>query len=100
MTVHTQLSDDGQTLTLQVEGRFDFNVLQAFRKAYESEKPKPQYCLDFSKTDYLDSSALGILLALRDYAGGDNAVIQVIHANDDILKILSITKLDELFQVT
>ena len=35
MPIHTHRSDDGQTLTIKIEGRFDFSTHQAFRDAYE-----------------------------------------------------------------
>lgn len=99
MPITSSLSDDKQELTLQVEGRFDFNALQEFRKAYESHTKVPRYILDFGKAEYLDSSALGMLLALRDYAGGDSANIRIVNSIADVKKILIITKLDELFKV-
>jgi anti-anti-sigma regulatory factor len=40
-----------------------------------------------------------MLLAIRDYGGGDNADISVVNCNPDVKKILVITKLDELFKV-
>jgi anti-anti-sigma regulatory factor len=40
-----------------------------------------------------------MLLALRDFAGGDNADIRIVECNPDVKKILVITKLDELFKV-
>ena len=62
--------------------------------------PKPKaYVIDLKESDYLDSSALGMLLALRDYAGGDEANIRIVDSNPDVKKILVITKLDELFVV-
>lgn len=75
-------------------------ALQQFRNAYEKISPKPKsYVIDLKESDYLDSSALGMLLALRDHAGGDDANVRIINANSDIKKILVITKLDELFKV-
>ena len=77
-----------------------FSSLQQFRNAYEKVNPKPKtYIVDLQESDYLDSSALGMLLALRDHAGGDSANIRITHSNPDIKKILVITKLDELFKV-
>lgn len=100
MTITSQLSDDKNELTIKVQGRFDFSSLQQFRSAYEKINPKPKsYIIDLKESDYLDSSALGMLLALRDYAGGDAANIRIINSNADIKKILVITKLDELFKV-
>ena len=100
MTISSSIGDDKKTLTIKVEGRFDFSALQQFRAAYEKVSPKPEnYIIDLSNSDYLDSSALGMLLALRDFAGGDGANIRILGANQDIKKILVITKLDELFKV-
>ena len=100
MSITSSVSDDGNSLTIKVQGRFDFSSLQLFRNAYEKVDPKPQqFIVDLKESDYLDSSALGMLLALRDYGGGDNADIQITNCNPDVRKILVITKLDELFKV-
>jgi len=100
MSIFSELSQDGQKLTIHVQGRFDFSSLQSFRNAYEKAESKvPAYIVDLKESDYLDSSALGMLLALRDYAGGDEASIRIVNCNPDVKKILVITKLDELFAV-
>lgn len=100
MTITSAASPDNTTLTITVQGRFDFSSLQQFRNAYEKVNPKPKtYIVDLKESDYLDSSALGMLLALRDHAGGDSADIRILNSNPDIKKILVITKLDELFKV-
>ncbi len=101
MTINANLSNDSSLLTIAVQGRFDFSALQNFRSSYEKVQPKPnKYIIDLRDSEYLDSSALGMLLALRDYAGGDRADISVINCNSDIKKILIITKLDGLFKIS
>ncbi len=100
MNITSSPSADGKALTIKVEGRFDFSALQLFRNSYEKVLPAPEaFIIDLTESDYLDSSALGMLLSLRDHAGGDTANIQIIGANNDIKKILMITKLDELFKI-
>ncbi|MFO1259027.1 MAG: STAS domain-containing protein [Gammaproteobacteria bacterium] len=100
MTITSQASTDGEELTISVSGRFDFSSLQIFRNAYENVENLPKkYIVDLKDSDYLDSSALGMLLALRDFAGGDTANIKITNCNQDVKKILLITKLDELFDV-
>lgn len=100
MSIKSAMSNDGQELTISVHGRFDFSSLQLFRNAYENLSGQPKsYVVDLKESDYLDSSALGMLLALRDHAGGDSANIRIINCNPDVKKILVITKLDELFTV-
>lgn len=100
MTISSSTSSDGKELTIKVQGRFDFSALQNFRNAYETlEQPADKYVIDLRESDYLDSSALGMLLALRDYAGGDGANIRIVNCKPDVKKILVITKLDELFTI-
>ncbi len=100
MAIRSSVSNDGQELTISVQGRFDFSSLQLFRSAYENQESSPKtYVVDLKESDYLDSSALGMLLALRDHAGGDSSSIRIVNCNPDVKKILVITKLDELFTV-
>lgn len=100
MTISSVTSSDGKELTISVQGRFDFSALQNFRHAYEAlESPVERYVIDLRESEYLDSSALGMLLALRDYAGGDDSSILIINCKPDVKKILVITKLDELFDI-
>lgn len=100
MTISSAPSQNGEDLIISVSGRFDFNALQSFRKAYENTAINPRtFIVDLKESDYLDSSALGMLLALRDHACEQGAGIKIIHCNPDVKKILIITKLDELFNV-
>lgn len=100
MSIKSSISQDGTELTISVQGRFDFSSLQTFRNAYEIDECHPKtYVIDLKESDYLDSSALGMLLALRDHAGGDSADIRVVNCTPDVKKIFMITKLDELFTV-
>lgn len=100
MPIQTRRDDNGQTLVISIEGRFDFSTHQAFRDAYEHGDPAVRdYVVDLSETTYLDSSALGMLLLLRDYAGGDNARIVIENCNSDVRRILSISNFEQLFQI-
>ncbi|WP_372965740.1 STAS domain-containing protein [Marinobacter sp.] len=100
MPIETRLSEDGQTLVIQVQGRFDFSTHQAFRDAYEHCDPSVKsYVIDLSGTTYLDSSALGMLLLLRDHAGGDSASVVIENCNADVRRILSISNFEQLFSI-
>lgn len=101
MSISTVVSADGTELTISVEGRFDFSSHQDFRRAYESQATKAEvYLVDLEKASYLDSSALGMLLLLKDYAGGDTAKIRIINCNDDVKKILAISNFEQLFTIS
>lgn len=100
MPITSKPENSGRSVRILIDGRFDFSQLQSFRSAYEQIENKPdEYVIDFKSSDYIDSSALGMLLALRDHAGGDNSKIIITNCSPDIHKILTITKLDELFSI-
>lgn len=100
MALTTQKSADNNTLTIAISGRFDFNMYQDFRDAYEGGiANNAAFVLDFSSTEYIDSSALGMLLVLREQSGGDRANITIVNCNDEIKKILTISNFDKLFSI-
>lgn len=100
MAIASQLSDDGAELIISVSGRFDFSAHQEFRSAYESLGEQPdRYRVDMREASYLDSSALGMLLLLRDHAGGDNADVRIVNCNADVRKILAISNFEQLFTI-
>ncbi|MCR4542467.1 STAS domain-containing protein [Pseudomonas sp. 18.1.10] len=101
MSVESEVSLDGKKLTIAIKGRFDFGSHQTFRESYERFYKVPElYVVDLKDTTYMDSSALGMLLLLRDHAGGDNSDVQVVNSNSDVRKILAISNFDKLFDIS
>lgn len=99
MTISATTSGDG-ALNISIEGRFDFSSHQEFRRAYEDVSRAPsRYVVNMKNATYLDSSALGMLLLLRDHAGGDDAKISIVNCNDDVKKILTISNFEQLFEI-
>lgn len=101
MSISSSLSADGSELVIAVKGRFDFTSHQEFRRAYEElDVAAKRYCIDMQETSYLDSSALGMLLLLRDFAGGgDTCDIKIINCSPDVKKILTISNFEKLFSI-
>ncbi|HEX8591804.1 MAG TPA: STAS domain-containing protein [Pseudomonas sp.] len=99
MSVTSERSADGQELIITIKGRFDFSKHQDFRGAYEKENQAKRYKVDLTHTNYLDSSALGMLLLLRDHAGGERADVQLVNCNADVYKILAISNFSKLFRI-
>ena len=100
MAITSSPADGGKVLTIKVQGRFDFSCHQDFRRSYESAgKQTERYEVDLADTTYLDSSALGMLLLLRDYAGGDGSRIRISNCNADVKKILTISNFEQLFAI-
>lgn len=100
MAISAKMLDAENELVINVEGRFDFSAHQEFRSAYEDlDHPPQKYAVDMSDTTYLDSSALGMLLLLRDHAGGDTSSIRIVNCNEDVRKILVISNFGRLFTI-
>ena len=100
MTIESQVDSTKSSLTIKVKGRFDFNSHQDFRDAYEQlSNPAEHVLVDMKEASYLDSSALGMLLLLRDYAGGDDADVVLSNCNSDVRKILNISNFELLFTI-
>lgn len=98
MPINTSVK--GDELTVTVEGRFDFSAHQEFRDAYEdADTAVNKYVIDMAKASYLDSSALGMLLLLRDHAGGESANVRITRCNPDVKKILTISNFEQLFTI-
>ena len=99
MSVTTQVSEDSKTVTIAVQGGFDFNVHKDFRNACRSfENPGATYVIDMSAVTYMDTSALGMLLVLRKRVGGAAAAISIKNCSSEIRKILDISNFGKLFR--
>jgi anti-anti-sigma factor len=93
-------SADGKELTIRIKGRFDFSTHKDFRSAYESSPSAlSSFVVDLREATYLDSSALGMLLLLRDHAGGDGSRVRIVNCNSDVKKILAISNFEQLFTI-
>lgn len=93
---------DGAKATIKLSGRFDFNTHREFRGAYEPLVADAQVgavTVDFSAVDYLDSSALGMLLMLRDKMGGANKEVGLSGVRGNVKQVLDIANFGKLFQI-
>ncbi len=100
MSIQTRTSTDGSELRIAIHGRFDFDQHQDFRSAYRDTRGTGmRYVIDLSQTEYMDSSALGMLLLLREHAGGDSADVRIVGASGGVRKVLDIANFGRLFTI-
>lgn len=101
MAINYTYTEADKTLLLKFTGRLDFASHQAFSEAYHSQAPESveRYTLDLKEITYLDSSALGMLLLLKDYAA-KSAKITIINCSADVFKIFEIANFNQLFSIT
>lgn len=100
MAISGEVGDGGGSVLIKITGRFDFNAHHDFRNIYRNEKAGAAYTIDMSGTEYIDSSALGMLLLLREHAGNESANITIDGCNDEIKKIFAISNFEKLFIIT
>ncbi len=99
MGITTQLSEQGDQLTIVITGRFDFSLHAVFRDAYRNLPSDTQFIIDLSQTIFMDSSAMGMLLLLREFAGEESADIRLLNCSPEVRKVLSISNLDKMFSL-
>ncbi|WP_306605971.1 STAS domain-containing protein [Azonexus sp.] len=101
--MQTSIKQDAAMVTISLVGRFDFNTHRDFRAAYEpliSDDSCRALTVDFSGVDYLDSSALGMLLMLRDKMGGCGKDVVLSGVQGNVKQVLEIANFSKLFRIS
>ncbi|HET7506609.1 MAG TPA: STAS domain-containing protein [Kofleriaceae bacterium] len=92
-----QVIETKDTITLRISGRFDFKMIKDFQQVLGRS---PQlWIVDLSGVDYVDSSALGMLLLLRDRVRGDVARVQLRGVRGQPRDVLLMAKFDRMFRL-
>lgn len=99
MPLSIEESNDGNTVTLKIPNEFDFRLHKEFREAHKDIKPGTEFILDFSQTEHMDSSALGMLLLLREEQGNDDANVKIVNCRENIKSLLEMASFNLLFKV-
>lgn len=100
MAVTVHKSSDGKTITVKTGDKFDYSSHSEFRASYGSEKDSGiSYIIDMRSTAYMDSSALGMLLLLREHVGNERNKISIINCNEEIKNIFEISNFHRLFEI-
>ena len=93
------VESDGSVFQIAIKGRFDFNLLQSFRDAYADQQGNNgQFVIDLAQTEYIDSSALGMLLNMKNHLGADERQIEIRNCQPNLRKIFTIDHFDKEFQ--
>lgn len=93
---------DGSVGTLQLVGPFDFNLHREFRQASQTLLDDPavqEIQVDFDQVPFLDSSALGMLLLLKERATVLKKSMTLIHCRDTVLQVLEIACFNKMFTI-
>ncbi|MFN8543713.1 MAG: STAS domain-containing protein [Candidatus Binatia bacterium] len=89
--------------TIALEGRFDFTAHREFRAGYEqvlSGESVKSLDIDLHQVSHMDSSALGMLLLVRERTDAVKCEIALINCPPSVRKVLEIANFQKLFRIT
>lgn len=87
---------------IRMDSRFTFDVAREFREAGKGAIDNPavsEIRIDFGRVEYLDSSALGMLLLLRDSALAVGKTVSLANARGTVMEVLNIANFRKLFDI-
>lgn len=100
MTIEFKENESANIATIIIKGSFNFDVNAEFRRALESSvESKRKIVVDMSMVDNIDSSALGMLLLLREQCAGRDSKIRIINCRQDICDVLKMANFQLMFDI-
>ncbi len=100
MEIRISIAD--KVARMSLGGRFDFSSHRNFRDASEqllTQDEVDMLDLDLAAVSYLDSSALGMLLMLRDKARAARREVRLSHCSQPVRQVLEIANFGKLFRI-
>ena len=100
MAINVQILD--KTARINMFGRFDFQVHREFKEAYTPLLDNPvvkEIEVEMSKVDYLDSSALGMLMLLNERARTVNKPITLLNTSGVVSQVLAVANFSKIFNI-
>ncbi len=100
--MHVTVTKENSRALVKLSGRFDFNTHREFRYAVEplaNETGVSEVVVDFAEVDYLDSSALGMLLMLRDKMNVAKKGLTISGVHGNVKQVLEIANFGQLFHI-
>jgi anti-anti-sigma factor len=91
------VSEQPGTVTLRITGRFDFRLIKDFQAVLAKEPHT--WVVELAGVDYVDSSALGMLLLLRERVRGDAQRVQLRGVHGQPRDVLLMAKFDRMFKL-
>ena len=83
---------DGDTLTVKLDGRLDTNTAPDFQTEMEPLlNGISKLVLDFEKLDYISSAGLRVLLTFEQEMEEQEKTLEVTHVNDIIHNVFDVT---------
>jgi anti-anti-sigma factor len=96
------LRTEHDTAVIRLTGRFDFSGHREFRHCYEAALQEPsvrRIDVDLNAVEYLDSSALGMLLLLKEQAEARSLPVALLNCGGTVREILDVANFGIMFSM-
>lgn len=99
MPVTQKFDEKNNALIIAINGSFNFSEHTSFRESYKDidSSKNMSVSVDLQNADYMDSSALGMLLLLNEHFEGQR--ISIINCSDYIKQVLDIANFSQQFNI-
>ena len=96
------LQINGNIARITMSGRFDFKLHREFKDTYTPLMDNAairEIEIELSAVDYLDSSALGMLMLLNERATALNKSITLLNTSSMVSQVLQVANFDKIFNL-
>lgn len=100
MAINVRIHD--RSACIAMSGHFDFKVYLDFKAAYTpllDNVAVHEIEIEMCKVDYLDSSALGMLMLLYEHAKAVNKVVSLLNSSSVVTKLLEVANFSRVFSI-
>ncbi|MFA6920631.1 MAG: STAS domain-containing protein [Gallionella sp.] len=101
MSIESQIQ--GNIARITMSGRFDFELQHAFKSTYApliKDEDVHQIEIELAQVEYLDSSALGMLMLLNERARGSKKSMTLLNPSGVASHVLEVANFNHLFTIS
>ncbi len=93
-------STEEEGLVIEIMGRFSMGAHQEFIRAFEQQgRHYKRYAVDMERCTSIDSSGLGMLLQMRDFANLQKGALLITNCSPKVIDVLRLSGFDEIFHI-
>ena len=96
------LRTENDTAVIRLTGRFDFSGHREFTHCCQAALEAPtvrKIDVDMNAVEYLDSSALGMLLLLKEHADARELPVSLLNCGGTVREILDVANFNVMFSM-
>ena len=101
MSITKSKSDDRKSVFINIKGRFDYQNTKEFCESCSDEGSQAgiTYFINLSEVSFIDSSALSILLLLRDYAKNRKGKVILDRPGEQMYQMLKVANFEKVLTI-